>query len=170
MKSTQFNERLVLITEPIILQVSLVNINVMTRVSVFKHPLIVHPIDAHYLKKRVLLTDIGRTEIQQGIKEINMENNEVKYVNTDCKLPFGFCSIDKELEQINDSDFSGHTVRQLNISDLSAVISGIHDQEGHKDGRNGTLCQPTGLCSRGRIAFILLNAVAPREAYGFKRM
>ena len=65
-KSTQLDERLALITEPNILQVSLVNINdnftVMTKVSVFKHPLIVHPIDAHYLSNRVLLTDIGRTE------------------------------------------------------------------------------------------------------------
>ena len=59
-------ERLVLITEPKILQVSLVNISdnftVRTRVSVFKHPLIVHPIDAHYFNNRVLLADIGRTE------------------------------------------------------------------------------------------------------------
>ena len=83
-----------------------------------------------------------------------MENNEVKCVNTDCKLPFAFCSINKgnKLEQINVSAFSGHTVLQLNISDLTddgkhtnTVISGIHDQEGHKDVKNGTLCQPTGL-------------------------
>ena len=112
-KSTQLDERLVLITEPNSLQVSLVNINynftVMTRVSVFKHPLIVHPTDGHYFNNRVLLTDIGKTEngitIQQGmtIKEINMENNEVKCVNTDCKLPFAFCSINKgnELEHLD---------------------------------------------------------------------
>ena len=39
-----------------------------------------------------------------------MEINEVKCVNTDCKLPFAFCSIDKgnELKQINVSDFSEH--------------------------------------------------------------
>ena len=51
-KSTQLDECLVLITEPNILQVSLVDMNdnctVMPRISVFKHPLIVHRIDAHF--------------------------------------------------------------------------------------------------------------------------
>ena len=106
-----------------------------------------------------------------------MENNEVKCVNTDCKLPFAFCSVDKgyELKQINIYDFSGHTVRQLNISDLtddgkytSTVISGIHDQEGHRDGKNGSYISQQ-VFAHVVVAFILLNTVAPREAYGFKR-
>ena len=107
-----------------------------------------------------------------------MENNETKRVNTGCKLPFAFCSVDKtnELKQINVYDFSGRTVHQLNISDLtddgeytSTVISGIHDQEGHKDGKTGTYVSQQVFADMV-VAFILLNTVAPREAYGFKRM
>ena len=61
-KITQLVQRLVLITETKILRVSLVNISdnftVMTRVSVFKHPLCVHPTDAHYFKALAKRTSI----------------------------------------------------------------------------------------------------------------
>ena len=59
-------------------------------------------------------------------------------------MPFAFRSIDEgnELKQINVTDFSGHTLNSSDLTDdgkyTSTVISGIQDQEGHKNGKNGT--------------------------------
>ena len=172
LKNTNLDDRILLITKPSLAQVSLVSLNEsltsMNRISIIKHPTIFHPVDALYMNNRCLLTDIGKLEndvvIQTGIKEINLQDNQVKCINSDCILPFALCLVRNDGcsgEDILVSDFEGHTVRRVNLTELtddgkctSTIITGIHNQEGHKDGKNGTLCQPTGICSRGRSIYI----------------
>ena len=172
LKNTNLDDMILLITEPSLAQVSLVSLNEsltsMNRISIIKHPTIFHPVDALYMNNRCLLTDIGKLEndvvIQTGIKEINLQDNQVKCINSDCILPFALRLVrndDCSGEDILVSDFEGHTVRRVNLTKLtddgkctSTIIKGIHNQEGHKDGKNGTLCQPTGICFRGRSIYI----------------
>ena len=146
LKNTNLDDRILLITEPSLAQVSLVSLNEsltsMNRISIIKHPTIFHPVDALYMNNRCLLTDIGKLKlendvvIQTGIKEINLQDNQVKYINSDCIFPFALCLVrndDCSGEDILVSDFEGHTVRRVNLTELtddgkctSTIITGIH--------------------------------------------